>query len=123
MGTMQYYVKGSELAHPTSPNLSAPRMSTLMSQSAVGLDMVNPGCVYKHVCVYKRVCVCEQQMLFALTQASSASTHHLKAGGTSPGLFAQQLSAQGHRGSSTAHKSSHCSSRSQSPEISDGLFA
>ena len=30
---------------PTSPNLSAPRVSTLMSQSAVGLDMVNPGCI------------------------------------------------------------------------------
>ena len=61
MGTMQYYLKGSALANPTSPNLSAPRVSTLMSQlavgldmervstlmsqSAVGLDMVNPGCI------------------------------------------------------------------------------
>ncbi len=43
MGTTQYYFKGSAFAHPTSPNLSAPRVSTLMSQSAVGLDMVNPG--------------------------------------------------------------------------------
>ena len=43
MGTMQYYFKGSALAHTTSPNFSAPRVSTLMSQSAVGLDMVNPG--------------------------------------------------------------------------------
>ena len=45
MGTMQYYFKGSALAHPTSPNLWAPRVSTLMSQLAVGLDMVNPGCI------------------------------------------------------------------------------
>ena len=71
MGTMQYYLKGSALPHPTSPNLirvdtlgaerfgevgsalphptspnlSAPRVSTLMSQSAVGLDMFNPGCI------------------------------------------------------------------------------
>lgn len=45
--------------------------------------------------MYVQVCVCEQKMLFALTQASSASTHHLKGGGTSPVLFAQQLSAQG----------------------------
>ena len=43
MGTTQYYFKGSAFAHPTSPNLSAPRVSTLMSPSAVGLDMVNPG--------------------------------------------------------------------------------
>ena len=43
MGTTQYYFKGSAFAHPTSPNLSARRVSTLMSQSAVGLDMVNPG--------------------------------------------------------------------------------
>ena len=42
---LQYYLKRSALAHPTSPNLSAPRASTLMSQSAVGLDMVNPGCI------------------------------------------------------------------------------
>ena len=45
MGTMQYYLKRSALAHPTSPNLSAPRVSTLMSQSAVGLNMVNPACI------------------------------------------------------------------------------
>ena len=43
MGTMQYYLKGSALAHATSPNLWAPRVSTLMSLSAVGLDMVNTG--------------------------------------------------------------------------------
>ena len=40
---MQYYFKGSAFAHPTSPILSAPRVSTLMSNPAVGLDMVNPG--------------------------------------------------------------------------------
>ena len=45
MGSMQYYFKGSALAHATSPNLWAPRVSTLMSQSAGGLDMVNPGCI------------------------------------------------------------------------------
>ena len=44
-GTTQYYIKGSAFAHPTSPNLSAPRVSSLMSHSAVGLDMVNPGCI------------------------------------------------------------------------------
>ena len=45
LGTMQYYFKGAVLAHPTSPKLSAPRVSTLISQSAVGLDMVNPGVI------------------------------------------------------------------------------
>ena len=44
MGTTQYYFKGSAFAHPTSPILSAPRVSSLMSNPAVGLDMVIPGC-------------------------------------------------------------------------------
>ena len=42
MGTTQYYFKGSAFAHPTSAILSAPRVSSLMSSPAVGLDMVNP---------------------------------------------------------------------------------
>ena len=43
MGTTQYYFKGSAFAHPTSAILSAPRVSSLMSNPAVGLDMVKPG--------------------------------------------------------------------------------
>ena len=43
MGTTQYDFKGSAFAQPTSPNLSTRRVCTLMSQSAVRLDMVNPG--------------------------------------------------------------------------------
>ena len=41
MGTTQYYFKGSAFAHPTSPILSAPRVSSLMSHPAVGLDLFN----------------------------------------------------------------------------------
>ena len=37
MGTMQYYFKGSAFADPTSPILSAPRVSSLMSNPALGL--------------------------------------------------------------------------------------
>ena len=44
MDTMQYYFKGSAFAHPTSTILSAPRVSSVMSYLAVGLDIVNPGC-------------------------------------------------------------------------------
>ena len=43
MGIMQYYFKGSAFAHPTTPILSSPRVSSLMSHPTVGLDVVNPG--------------------------------------------------------------------------------
>ena len=34
MGTMQYYLKGSALALPTPPNLSAPRVSAVEAPAA-----------------------------------------------------------------------------------------
>ena len=42
ISTRQYYSKGGAFVDFCSPSLSAPRVSSLMSQSAVGLDMVNP---------------------------------------------------------------------------------
>ena len=38
-------LKGLRWLTQPHQTFSAPRVSTLMSQSAVGLDMVNPGCI------------------------------------------------------------------------------
>ena len=45
LDTTLYYVKGSAFSLPTSTILSAPRVSSVMSHPAVGLDVLNAGCI------------------------------------------------------------------------------
>ena len=45
MGTRKYYSKGAAFADSSSPCLSSPQVSSLRAHAAVGLDVVNPGCI------------------------------------------------------------------------------